>query len=157
MTLTNINKCLFFHTKSFSPNFLTRHKRNESLACLIGGTGCSNTVNPLILWIFIHHKLLHKPVHHCCPVAPWNGCCCNTQLDRNYIEWKQDRSNGKFNSYIFIDIWFRHILGIFESTVNSDVLQKNLTPQDDCLKRFKSLNSSTLTRILISPLIPKRK
>ena len=34
------------------------------------------------------------------------------------------------------------------------LLQKNLTPHDDCLNRFKSLKRSTLTTTLISPRIP---
>lgn len=37
-----------------------------------------------------------------------------------------------------------------------NILQKNLTPQDDCLKRFKSLKSSTFTKTWISPRIPKK-
>lgn len=41
-----------------------------------------------------------------------------------------------------------------QKKVNSYILQKNLTPQDDCLNRFKSLNSSTLTSTFISPRIP---
>jgi len=38
---------------------LTRHKRDEPLTSFIGGPRSSNTVYPLVLWVFIHHQFLH--------------------------------------------------------------------------------------------------
>lgn len=84
--------------KRMSVAFLTRHKGDEPLASFIGSPGCSDTVYPLVLWIFIHYQLLHKSMHHHSPVAPWNGSGCQSK-------WQSDRRSDPVRSVPLISFF----------------------------------------------------
>lgn len=56
----------------------TWHEKDEPLSGLIRCTRGSDAVDPLVLWIFIYHKLLDKAMNHYSPVTSGNRGCWNS-------------------------------------------------------------------------------